>query len=356
MSTHRIPVIEITDILPHPNADRLEIIPIHGWQCIVEKGSFKPGDLAAYVEPDYMVPVTEYPFAFLKDPSKFDQTHVRIKAKRLRGEWSYGLLVHAPRVYRHDAEVKVGHNLLEYYDIHRWEPPMNKAVAADTLSYDHWPKVNEARSKFDLENLNNFTEVFSEQDTVIVTEKVHGANARYLFLDGEMYVGSRTRWLKRGEKPDAWHHALDNTLVTIEKFGGDAQVSAIQMWCEENPGVILYGEVYGNVQDLKYGLQNRINFVGFAAFDTNTGHWIDSMPLFDSLYQGCVPHVPILAICKFDMGYIKASAEGDSYIKSAPRGHMREGVVVTSYNETTHPSIGRKSLKYVSNRYLTREL
>lgn len=41
MSTHAVNVIEIGAVLPHGSADKLEIIPVNGWQAVVGKGQFK---------------------------------------------------------------------------------------------------------------------------------------------------------------------------------------------------------------------------------------------------------------------------------------------------------------------------
>ena len=47
-------------IEPHPNADRLELAAVGGFRCVVGKGSFTDGDLAAYIPegavcPDWLI-------------------------------------------------------------------------------------------------------------------------------------------------------------------------------------------------------------------------------------------------------------------------------------------------------------
>ena len=58
---------------------------IWGYTACVAKGLFRPGDLAAYLPPDSLVPDTPE-FAFLGE-------HRRIKVRRLRGIYSQGLLI-----------------------------------------------------------------------------------------------------------------------------------------------------------------------------------------------------------------------------------------------------------------------
>jgi RNA ligase (TIGR02306 family) len=83
-------IATIDRILPHPNADSLELATVRGWQICVKKGEFfekplgcTPG-LCVYVEIDSVLP--ERPeFEFMRD-RKF-----RVKTIRLRGELSQGI-------------------------------------------------------------------------------------------------------------------------------------------------------------------------------------------------------------------------------------------------------------------------
>lgn len=38
MSTHSVNIIEIAEVRRHQNAERLEIVPVGGWQAVVKKG------------------------------------------------------------------------------------------------------------------------------------------------------------------------------------------------------------------------------------------------------------------------------------------------------------------------------
>ena len=51
--------IHRVQISRHPNADRLEIARIGGYECCVSKHTLKTGDLAAYV-PDGAEPVNDF--------------------------------------------------------------------------------------------------------------------------------------------------------------------------------------------------------------------------------------------------------------------------------------------------------
>lgn len=326
MSTHSVNIVEVSEIRPHANAERLEIIPVNGWQAVVKKGQFAPGSRAVYIEPDYSVPTARPEFTFLAKPGK--DRH-RLKAVRLRGELSYGLLILVPDEL---AAEPVGANVMGALDIIRWEPEV-KLTMADELPQEQWPEA--FAPKFDVESYEKFPHVIADGEDVIVTEKVHGANARYVFAGGVFHQGSRQRWLI----PDGGHIWARAA----------AHNPAIRTWCEANPGVVLYGEVYGNVQSLTYGLgKGDVRFVAFAAVDR--GRWMDQVGLFGQLDEAGVPCCPVLHAGPFDHEHIKRLAEQDSVV-SVVGGHMMEGVVVVPAAERFHASIGRVAVKHISNRY-----
>ena len=95
-STHRVNVVRIEEILPHPNADTLGIVYIGGYQCVVKKDAYRMGHLALYIQPDTIVPATE-PFKFLWADREFSgevpEKYRRITVRRFRKEWSEGLLM-----------------------------------------------------------------------------------------------------------------------------------------------------------------------------------------------------------------------------------------------------------------------
>jgi len=111
----------------------------------------------------------------------------------------------------------------------------------------------------------------------------------------------------------------------------------------------VYGEVFGQVQNLKYGSTDGKIF--FAAFDILRGNqWLD----FDEAHAigAPLPWVPLVYRGPFDKEKIIELAEGDSSYPGA--NHYREGVVIKPVNERTDRRIGRVQLKVVGNRYLSK--
>lgn len=315
MSMHECPVVELGEITKHPNADSLGIVQVFGYTVVVQLSSWKTGDKAVYIPPDYVVPLDREEFNFLSKP--------RVGVKRLRGIYSHGFLIPA------DPQLPVGFNAMEFYGISRYEPPIKpELVGENTVGPSLW------LPKYDIENLYRYPGVLQHGEVVAVTEKIHGANARYVYKDGEFHIGSRTCW-KDPKTPTVWSRASD-------------QNPCIQEFCKANPGYVLYGEVYGQVQDLTYGTKNgEIKFAGFDVFNTNRGTFLD----FDTLVGICPNMVPVLARTVWTEG-LSAMAEGESYVSTVPQ--IREGIVIRPVKERYDVEIGRVQLKVVSNAYLER--
>ena len=56
MSTLQVEVCTVDEIKEHPNADKLELAIIRGWQTCISKGSYQVGDKVVYFPPDTLLP------------------------------------------------------------------------------------------------------------------------------------------------------------------------------------------------------------------------------------------------------------------------------------------------------------
>ena len=116
-STHKCEVVPVV-LEKHPNADSLSIVRVFGYQVCVRTDAWQNIALGAFVVPDSIVDVSRPEFAFLSTmPDNKGKTHVRIRAKKLRGEPSYGLLIPAP------DGAKEGDDVAELLGIERYVPP-----------------------------------------------------------------------------------------------------------------------------------------------------------------------------------------------------------------------------------------
>jgi RNA ligase (TIGR02306 family) len=76
----------IKSIEKHPNADALDIATVLGYRCIVGRDAFSQGDKVVLIQPDTVLP--DEPWAEM-----FRKRSNRVKACRLRGEWSFGIVM-----------------------------------------------------------------------------------------------------------------------------------------------------------------------------------------------------------------------------------------------------------------------
>lgn len=318
MSTHEVKVVKVGQIEKHPNADSLGLTKIFGgYTAIVRLGDINEGDLCVYIEPDYVVPETEE-WSFLKG-------HNRIKAKRLRGVWSQGLLVKAKE------GMCEGDNVMELMGITRYEPSMK-------FFYGSAKQPTSAVShilKYDVEPLRKHLFMFTPGEEVVATEKIHGANARYFFDGEEMWCGSRTQW-RKPEEGDLWWRCLEENLW-IEKI------------CREYAGYTIYGEVFGQVQDLKYG--SKPGDVFFRCFDIMR----PDMSFMDyDVAQNIVGvdnYVPVVYKGPFDFEKLEELSRMNSVLAN---NQIAEGIVVRPVKERVDAHNGRVVLKLVSDKYLER--
>jgi RNA ligase (TIGR02306 family) len=333
MSTHAIEIVEIKEVLPHPDPEvtKMELTHVWGWQCCIGKGQFKVGDKAIYVPPDYNVPTANPLFAFLYKEGKSQQ---RITVRRFRGTLSQGLIVNVPPEL---ADLPVGSNVMDALGIERYEPPMPKSTYGNYVSAPSGLYL----PKFDVESYQRYAHLFTVGEPVVLTEKLHGANGRFTYAKNpgtgefEQYCGSRTNWMGEDEK-NIWWLAL-------------RQNPAIGEWCRANPERVMYGEVFGQVQSLKYGAKrNDIFFATFAMLDQQ--RWLDYDEYVASAKAHGVMTVPEVYRGPLDVAKMYEIAEGESVWPNA--NHLREGVVMVPEKERFNEEIGRVCLKVVSNRYL----
>jgi RNA ligase (TIGR02306 family) len=361
VSTHEVKVYRIAEIEPHPNAHSLGLVRIEGFTAIVRLGDFKPGDLAAYIEPDYVVPDTEQ-FAFL-------QGKLRIRCKRLRGTWSQGLLIHAP------SGAREGECVMERLGVTRYEPPMvgvrGPRGAGGLLGNDGTERPHASLtglSAYDLENWRKHKNTLTPGERVYITEKLHGCNGRFSYRAGRMWVGSRNQWKRSGELTAVQRflarvrRALVTVLPIIRRLwrpypdlrAGNVWWRAlktnpwIEAFCRANQDCVLYGEVFGSVQDLKYGAKDGEVF--FRAFDVLRGtKWVDAEEFARML--PAEHRVPVL----FEGEYCPVKTEELSRLeKSTLADHLAEGIVIKPAAERWCDRVGRVALKLVSDRYLER--
>lgn len=320
-STHDVVVVKLGPPEVHPSADRLEIHRIFdSYRCISQKGLYKEGDLVAYIPPDNVVPDTE-DFAWLEGKR-------RIKAKKLRGVISYGLLHSAP------PGSKEGDIVTDLMGVTHYEPEIHYSMNNGPVV----PAPPGFYPKYDLDALLRYSRVLEPGEMVYVTEKIHGCNISVVYIDGKIHVKSRNLWVEEAEDNLFWR-AVRGTANLVD-------------WLEEHPGLTVIGEVIPCAK------------AGGVTFNYGNDWGAHSMLVFDiaqngeyfthELARGIAPNlpwVPLIGCEPFSIERMEQLASGKSLVPGA--NHPKEGIVLVPVNERSHPTIGRIKLKLVSHEYLS---
>jgi RNA ligase (TIGR02306 family) len=223
---------EILEITPHPNADSLEFAKVLGYRCLVPKDRYQVGELVILIQPDTVLPEVEWSETYRKFSKK------RVKAIRLRGEWSFGIvesLSLLPTELPEDVAIAVGQEVSELLDITKYEPPPPKQLHAKGGLPHGIIKTDEER----YQNLQ--LEAFFGK-RVDVTLKVDGQSFTAYYKDGEFGVCGRTLNYQLDCKNDYTDQIVRYDLENkLRKFCEDKQVN-----------LALRGESYGQgIQSFK---------------------------------------------------------------------------------------------------------
>jgi len=335
LSTHRVEVVPVT-LESHPNADSLSIVHVFdGYTVIVKTDEWKDKTIAAYIPPDSLVPDTPE-YEFLKGKC-------RIKAKKLRGEWSMGMLVPAP-----EGSV-VGDDVAEQLGIIHYDPPEStpkfggQACRAPLL-----PGFGEPIN-YDVESFRKYgLKVFEKEELVWVSEKIHGTNARFVYVDDKMWCGSHKLWKRPPEIICEDCYDLENADLWWRTL---KQYPQLEKYCRENPNTVVYGEIAGVQKEMMYGMtKGQTRLFVFDIFEN--GKWVNAQRVETICLKNDIPVVPILGIYEFDFDELLKLAEGSSLVPGVD--HLAEGIVIKPMRERWNAKCGRVNLKIVSCRYLER--
>jgi RNA ligase (TIGR02306 family) len=357
MSSLIVKVCRVDNVEKHPNADRLSIATVGGWNCIIGLDQYKVGDRVVFIPPDCIIPnnlIEKYNLEYLKGNG-------RTGTVKLRGYISQGLILDVP-----EGNWKLGDDVANAMGITKYEQPEPKFSIGGARQATK-KRLNPLFDKYtDIENINNFKDVFKDGDLVVVTEKIHGCNGRWSLLpiayssklpliEKIKFVWNKYVLKKQFEFVYGSHNVqLTSDSKTKNFYGDDVWGKIAKKYDLANKiteNTIIYGEVYGEgIQDLTYGLKG----IDFVVFDIKRdGKYLNWNDVVDYCNQYQLPHVPVIvANTVFDANNIKEWTDGQSF---KCQGQIREGCVIKPMVEENNPRIGRKILKSVSTEYLTRK-
>lgn len=326
----------VHSIQPILNADAIEFARIQGWQCVVKKGEFQPGDSGVFFEID-SIPPNDPRFEFLWLNKKVVITqqpeNFRLKTLRLRGVLSQGLLLPLNQFPEITSDCSSGTDVTDVLKVRKWEAPlpMDDDVAGPFLL--GVPKTDEMR-------VQSVPEVLQELSGLpyVITLKCDGTSATYGYHreTSEFIVCGRNWSLKRGSG-GYWKMA--------EKYN-------LEQSLQTYPHLVLQAELVGpGIQKNRLGLSD-VQLRVFNVYDQNEGRYLDHPEASKFLGKIQVPMVDIVE-------------QGESFghslesLLSLAEGHYpgtqneREGLVIRHQSERFSTTLGgRLSFKAISNRFL----
>jgi len=278
-------VAKIDEIKEIPGADNIEQAIIGGWSCIVKKGSHKANELVVCATTDAVIPQD------LSDElgvTNYLRKGQRVRTVKLRGVYSECLIISISFTKKYTSDkLFEGKDMMGEMGIYKYEPPIKQIQLASgrKIRYQDNPNFH---VYYKFPNLKNVSGMFTENDIVEITRKIHGTNARYgivkknklslwdkikkffgladEWIDYEFVVGSHN--VEKGSDSQGFYDT--NVWYEIEKKYNIknklwSYVTSVNIKPEIGDGVILYGEIYG--AGIQKGYDYGLEDIGFAGFD-----------------------------------------------------------------------------------------
>jgi RNA ligase (TIGR02306 family) len=304
----------IGEIVPIIGADNLELALVGGWQAVVKKGEYKVGNLVVIATTDAVIPQD---LSDAMGVTNYLRKGGRVRTVKLRGVYSECLIIPFNMLVGRSKFVKTwkeGDDMMEVLGIFKYEPPAVQVQLASgrKIKYHQNPNFG---VYYKFPNLKNVAGMFTEQDNVQITRKLHGTNARYgivkksrlSFWDkvrkffgnewaGYEYVYGSHNVEKGSDSQgfydtDVWRTVAEklnikDKLWEFVKQHGTAIIGE---------GFIIYGEIYGaGIQkNYDYGLKD----IEFAGFDVVIDGCYENVFYTEHVFNILgLPHVPILYV------------------------------------------------------------
>ena len=274
-------VATINEIKAIPNADNIEQVVVGGWNAITKKGEFKEGDLTVIATTDAVIPEA---FSEKMGVTSYLRKGGRVRTVKLRGVYSECLIIPTKYIPGYGDRYQDGDDMMEKFGIVKYEPPVKQIQLASGRKIK-WRDNQNFHIYYKFPNLKNVAGMFTEEDLVEITRKIHGTNARYgIVKKGKLsfwdkvkkFFGLADKWIdyeyiygshncEKGSDSQGFY-STDVWRTIAEKYSIKEKLWSYikNRNVEIGEGIILYGEIYGaGIQkNYDYGLTD-IEFAGF---------------------------------------------------------------------------------------------
>ena len=275
----------ITSVRHHPNADRLDLVSVLGYQCVTTRDSFLVDQLIIFIQPDSVLPTDQsWAQPFLK------YARPRVRAIQIRNEWSEGLIL---PLTDQTKNVQEGDSVAELLGIKHFEP----TIVQDPTSI--LGPLPFGIPKTDEERVENLQSNLPWNELVDVTKKIDGTSCSIYYSFPRKQFGVCGRNCEYDlSKSNQFSH-----IVSKYSFK-----ECLIPFCEEHRiSLVLRGELYGGgIQNKGHNLhcQQSLQWAMFSVYlfneENQSGRYARrktdglfySINLAEHLH---LPHVPIIA-------------------------------------------------------------
>ena len=360
MSSLKVEIVTLDRIEPHPNADRLELGFVAGWQIVIPEGVFGLDTLCVYFPIDSILSESLEEKLFSPE-SKIKLHHHRVRTIKLRGAISQGLLARVCEVFDSDYGLFIGKDVANVLGVTKYEPPEPtgaKFVGNRTSKKQSNPHFHRYT---DIENFKWYPNLFTPGEIVFVTEKIHGTN----FRCGWVPTYANTWWKKIkqyiGMLPKfEFVHGSHNVQFQDtprkkgfygESIGKNVYAEAVEKYDLRNKltfGQVIYAEIYGDgiQKNYLYGCKPGERKMVVIDVQSN-GLYVDHVFAINFCAYKNLPIVPLDGSMPYDESILRLLVDSPSWLGD----EVREGIVIKPAIETS-TFMGRKILKFKSDKFL----
>ncbi|GAM23359.1 hypothetical protein SAMD00019534_065340 [Acytostelium subglobosum LB1] len=377
-------VERIVAITPIAGADAIETATVRGWNVIVKKALYKPGDLVIYVEIDSVLPPWPY---FIQD--RLDKCNFKIKTIKMRGQISQGYCIPVRELLNHpkkkiqatynvdnDVEsglkevavlpgpglkdntpevfkMEIGCDVTQLIGIRKIvDHPAHGGQGIFRALMGHlkpFPSFLRKTDQSRIQNKPNYATKYADMEFEI-TEKLEGSSITAFHYNGRSGVCSRNYEMNfdDGGAPDI-AKLMINELKILERLDTAKLNVALQ---GEMIGPKIQGNIYG-IKELEWKCFD-VWFIDENRYATHSER-VDVLKQIGLSWEN--NGVPFIGM--FKMSSVKSikeileMANGFSVLKGTKPKVLREGIV---FKSTTICGRGHViSFKSISNQYLLKK-
>ena len=350
----------IGEIRPIEGADNIELAIVNGWHAITKKGQHNVDEQVIIATTDAVIPLS------ISDElgvTGYLRKGQRVRTVKLRGVYSECLIMPLDLLVFID-NINDGDDMMEMLGVIKYEPPVKMvemSVGGRKFKYHQNPNFH---VYYKFPNLKNVPELFTEEDRVSITRKLHGTNARFgIVKKKNLSLWDRVRkffgneWVyfeyvygshnvEKGSDSqgfygtDVWRTVADEYKIKTKLW---EYVKKYYTPTLLGSGIVIYGEIYGHgiQKNYDYGLKD-IKFAGFdVEIDGKYQTFFNERGIFDTLD---LPKVELLYSGLWDKG-TQDRFVFNNFIEGTKVPH--EGIVVKDLSGERH-----KVAKVINPDYL----